>query len=301
METKRTKQAKTKVQAIKPAPQAIEPPDGWELHSRFGYMRCDPTQTGPLVRLADVLHWIEKSRSLPRVAALAVLCDAMPPEVMQWLYWVQPSDYAKPVPVDWMCGYKTAAQIKAKGEAERRESIQAGLQREFENQRNGWFQSPWRFEGVGRQNTLSQPEPTEPGLPALLKFLRHWWAHPKFNNRSTCDILDDPRMKGLIDLAIRLDKAAALWGYGQILRAIDSEPSTFAELVALRKAKPGSQWTAAQRQILKFEVDKRINQPGHRKDIAEALGVKPQRIGQLIDSNWQPKRRPAANLHSVKG
>ena len=106
-------------------------------------------------------------------------------------------------------------------------------------------------------------------------------------------------MINLVNLAIRLDKAAALWGYGQILRAVDSEPSTFVDLVKLREAKPGSPWTAAQRQILRTEVDNRITQPGHREAIAKAFGVTPSRIGQLIDPNWQPKRRPAANLRSV--
>ncbi|MDO8263720.1 MAG: hypothetical protein Q7T21_10915 [Gallionella sp.] len=289
------------MQAIKPAPQVIEPPDGWELHSPFGYMRCDPTHTGPLVRLADVLHWLESTRSLPRVAALEALCEAMPPDVVSWLYWVRPTDYAKPVPVNFMFGFMTAAQIEAKRQADITDRIRRGLQRERENQSNGRFGATWRFESAGRKITTILPEPTEPGRPALLKLIRHCWVHSKRTPLSTCDILDDPKMHNVVNLAIRLDKAAALWGYGQILRAVDSEPSTFAELVTLRKAKPGSTWTKTARQIISTEVASRITQPGHRKAIAEALQVTPSRIGQLIDQNWQPKRRPAANLQSVKG
>lgn len=262
-------------------------------------MRVDATPAGLLVRLADVLHWLEKTHSLPRVVALEEMCKAMPPDVVSWLYWVQPGDYAKPVPVEWMWGGRTAAQIEAKRKADIADSTRKGLQRERENQRNGRFDATWHFESIGKQITMTPPEPTEPGLPALLKILGKYWKQSRRTRLSTCDILDDPTMTNLVNLAIRLDKAAAIWGYGQILRAVDSEPSTFVDLVKLRKAKPGSPWTAAQLQIVRAEVANRITQPGHREAIAKALSVTPSRIGQLIDPNWQPKRRPAANLRSV--
>lgn len=289
---------KAKGQASKPAQQAITPPDGWELESRFGFMAFDDTPAGRLVRLADVLHWLGKTRSLPRIVALEEMCKAMPLDVVSWLYWVQPGDYAKPMPVGFMWSYKTAAQIEERRKADIAASIEKGLQRERENAANGGYGATWFFES-GKIRT-GTPEPTEPGLPALLKTLRCYWTPPKRLKPATCDILDDPKLNGLVNLAIRLDKAAALWGYGQILRAVDSEPSTFVDLVKLRESKPRSTWTETERKILKTEVDKRINQPGHRKDIAAALQMTPSRISQLIDPNWQPKRRPAANLRSVR-
>jgi hypothetical protein len=290
---------KPKAHPIKPSNQAIALPDGWALHSPFGFMGIDATPAGRLVRLADVLHWLEKSRSLPRVAALAVLCEAMPREVVSWLYWVRPSDYAKPVPVDWMWGYMTAAQIEAKRQADEWAGMRSVMARERKFDR--WGESPSRWHIEGGKISFATPQPTEPGKPALLKILRKWWVHPKYKKLSTCDILDDPAMTNLVNLAIQLDKAAALWGYGEILKAVDSEPSTFVELVALRKAKPRLQWTDTARKIVKAEVDHRFNQPGHRKAIAEALDLSPTRIGQLIDPNRQPKRKPAANLRSVNG
>lgn len=302
METKiptLAKADKAKGQTSKPAQQAVTPPDGWALQSPFGFMRYDATPAGLLVRLADVLHWLESTRSLPRVAALETLCEAMPLDVVSWLYWVRPTDYAQPVPVNFMFGWMTAAQIEAKRQADIADSIRRGLQRERENQSNGRFGATWHFQSADRKITAILPEPTEPGRPALLKLIRHCWVHSKRTPLSTCDILDDPKMRNLVNLAIRLDKAAAIWGYGQILRAVDSEPSTFVDLVILRKAKPGSPWTAGQRQIVKTEVADRITQPGHREAIAQALSVTPSRIGQLIDPNWHPKRRPAANLRSV--
>ena len=305
METKiptLAKADKAKGQASKPAQQAITPPDGWALQSPFGFMAFDATPATPagrLVRLADVLHWLEKTHSLPRVVALEEMCKAMPPDVVSWLYWVQPTDYAKPVPVDWMWGGRTAAQIEETRKADIAKLIRAASQRELENDRNGRFGATWHFESTGKQITMTPPVPTEPGLPALLKILGKYWKQSRRTRLSTCDILDDPTMTNLVNLAIRLDKAAALWGYGQILRAVDSEPSTFVDLVKLRESKPRSTWTETERKILKTEVDKRINQPGHRKDIAAALQMTPTRIGQLIDPNWQPKRRPA-NLRSVR-
>ena len=270
-------------------------------------MAFDATPAGRLVRLvrlADLLHWLEKTHSLPRVVALEEMCKAMPPDVVSWLYWVQPGDYAKPVPVEFMWGYKTAAQIEERRKAEIADSIHKGLQRELKNARSGGrYGGGWSFES-GKIRT-GTPEPTEPGLPALLKTLRHYWTPPKRLNPATCDILDDPKLVGLVNLAIRLDKAAALWGYGQILRAVDSEPSTFVDLVKLREAKPGSPWTAAQRQILRTEIDNRITQPGHRKDIAAALDVSVSFVGDLINPNKQPKRKPVrqsvSTVHKIRG
>ena len=63
----------TKIAVLKPRPGAIGPPEDWQLQSPFGFMRFDSSPAGQVVRLADVLRWLEESRSLPRQAALKVL------------------------------------------------------------------------------------------------------------------------------------------------------------------------------------------------------------------------------------
>lgn len=270
--------------------QTISPPDGWALQSPFGYMRYDATPAGLLVRVAEVLRWLEKAHPLPRVAALKAMCEAMPPDVVNSLFWLRHNDYAKAVPGSFRWGFATAAQIEAKRKADTANRIFRDLKRKRD----------YPNADIVFVTPKIKPTPcaTEPGLPALLKILGKYWKQSP--RTSTCDILDDPAISVLSTLAVPLAKAAELWGYGQILRAVDSEPSTFVDLVKLRKSKPRSTWTETERKILKTEVDKRINQPGHRKDIAAALQMTPTRIGQLIDPNWQSKRRPAANLRSVR-
>ena len=97
------KLAKFKVTPIAPVAADISPPEDWNIrHPQGFYMAADDTPAGRLVLLADVLRWLEKSRSLPRKVALSAFCEAMPPEIMQWLYRVVADDYAKPLPVDFM-------------------------------------------------------------------------------------------------------------------------------------------------------------------------------------------------------
>ena len=107
----------TKIAVLKPRPGSIEPPEDWRLQSPFGFMRFDSSPAGRVVRLADVLRWLEESRSLPRQAALKAFCAAMPHDVVAYLYKLDKTDYAKPLAPDAMFGYMTAEQ--AKGGAER--------------------------------------------------------------------------------------------------------------------------------------------------------------------------------------
>lgn len=69
----------------------------------------------------------------------------------------------------------------------------------------------------GRIST-SYPEPTEPGLTALLKYLQGYWVQSKLRG-GTCDALDDRRIPLANLLAIRLDKAYEFWGYGSVATA----------------------------------------------------------------------------------
>ena len=290
METKiptLAKADKAKGQASKPAQQAITPPDGWELDSQFGFMAFDAMPAGRLVRLADVLHWLEKTHSLPRVVALEEMCKAMPPDVVSWLYWVQPTDYAKPVPVDWMWGGRTAAQIEETRKADIAKLIRAASQRELENDRNGRFGATWHFESTGKQITMTPPVPTEPGLPALLKILGKYWKQSRRTRLSTCDILDDPTMTNLVNLAIRLDKAAALWGYGcsKTDQAIDAVAGPV-------------EWTGqmllAQQTALKLSGVK-----AYTETLSEMSGLAVREVTRRIKASRDPKPATVWNVTSL--
>ena len=248
---KSTRVAPAKVQAIRPAPKTIEPPEGWVLNSAFGFMRFDNTPAGVLVRLADVVRWLESSQSLPREKALETLCNALTPEAMQWLYWVDKTQYAKPVPADYMWGYMTAAQIEAQKYSQR----QADLQRAHEDAQMSWgeFRGSQSAHIQAGKISFSKPDPTEPGLPAFLKAIRACWSRPKFNQAATVDILEDTRPPYLATAAMRLDKAFELWGYGR-------DASTTSEAPEI----PVVGWTgeklAAQQAVFKAEGHKNFAQ-----------------------------------------
>ena len=113
MPTKPKPPAKPRAQAIAHmAEPTARPPGEWQLKTNFGFMETDGTPPKQLVRLADILTWLESSMSIPRDEALNRLCDAMPQEIMESLYFVKPGTRAKPVPLDHMFGYKTEAQIR---------------------------------------------------------------------------------------------------------------------------------------------------------------------------------------------
>lgn len=204
-----------KVQAIRPVQLDIEPAEGWQQKTKFGFMGYDSTPAGRLVRLADVLRWLgEHPRPLPYPEALEALCNAMPTDVMQWLYKVQGEGghKAEPVPPDCGFEYQTAEQIKEK----RANAIQGMLQQKFEEERGDRDGAVWRV-GTGKI-TIAPPQPTEPpepGRPALLRRIKAAWASEMTRDLPTIDHLK----KEINYLAIPFDKAAQHWGWGVLAQA----------------------------------------------------------------------------------
>jgi hypothetical protein len=202
------------VHPLNPIPVRVQPPADWKLKGEFGYMAFEAGEAGRLVRLAEILRWLESSREIPRSNALELLCDGMPAQVMGWLYWLNETEFATPVPTTSTFGFLTAEQIADRKIKDRQNAIQAGLERE---RQFGRFGS--RPTMQGGLISLGYPEPTEPGSPALLKYLRNWWVLSK-RRGATCDVLDDPKIRYATTLAIRLDKAHGLWGYGHTVNCV---------------------------------------------------------------------------------
>jgi len=285
-----------KAQSTAPSPVIATPPDDWQLNSAFGIMAADSTPAGRLVRLAEVLRWIEQSQSIPRLVALKVFCDALPADVMQWLYWVQPGDYAKPVPVDYLFGYQSKEQI----EKDIAKAAQARLQREWEADQNTFdgFRGHFYFTRsvIGYTHTL----PTEPGFPALYKIINKTWENQKRLRSSVIEILDDPKVIYLTPLSISINKAAEIWGYGKTINVVESTPVNFVELVKYRKENEGAAWIDSHIEILRSEAVIRQGRPSYRKKLADELGISTARIGQLLHQNRaKPMRANAPNLRKV--
>lgn len=259
------------VHVLKPPQSNVLPPDDWALDGKFGHMAFEVGNTGRLVRLADVLRWLQSSRALPRSKALKLLCDGMPAGVISWLYRLQPSDYAMAVPSNYAFNYETAEQIAARQFQDRQNAIQKGLELERSYGRFG------PFAVVGGRITFGYPEPTKPGLPALLKRLQSLWVPTKLRRGATCDVLDDPRSI-LTALAIPLDKAHEFWGYGTVVTAPLS-----AETQPASKEWPGESLAA---QLAVFKAD---GKPAPMKRLAALTGLDDRKIRHLIAGDKQTK------------
>jgi hypothetical protein len=194
------------VTPITPTP---EPPPGWVLNSPAGYMAADKTPGGRLLLLSDVFVWLKESKQVPHSEVMRLFCDAMPAKIMHGLYWVQPGEYAKPVPADFCFGYQTAAQIVQDDAAAKSRAIQAARK----NNERSWdgFRPGLCLPSVGY--VKSKATPTEPGLPALRRALSSWWV-PHSNGTYTYP----GAFRGIVNmhlqcLAVSFGNAAEIWGY----------------------------------------------------------------------------------------
>ena len=119
--------------------EAILPPESWQLKTSFGYMRANGEEGVELVRLADLLRWIEDTRQVPRKKAIEMMLEALPPDVMDWLFQLKPDDYAEPVAKDHMFGQMTTGQAQAREDEARRNRDE----KEF-RKAQGPFATNWR-------------------------------------------------------------------------------------------------------------------------------------------------------------
>lgn len=106
---------------------------------------------------------------------------------------------------------------------------------------------------------------------------------------------DDDLRKLLGRLAVPIETAYELWGYGVLeasSEAIHKEPSTYVELVSARKLHAENPWTDAMVTLMAAEIDARSGQTGIRKGIAKQLDISAARIGQLLAR--ETKRKPAS-------
>lgn len=269
---------------------SIEPEDGWALHSTWGYMGRDDTSTGRLLRLADLVRWLMNTKSLPRAEALELVCRAITPEVMPFIYLVSnKGERAELVSPDSGFGYMTPQ----KAEVSKQRAQQLASERVWRSERQraaGGFVMQTTSVRITQAGGGKPAQLVAPGAIALVKRMKACWASPKLGRQSTCDSLDDPKSR-IERVAILMTKAHELWGYGRLAQPqaapeVDAHPAplhlvqavsgadrpikTYADLKAFRLANPGAKWLDDMKVIMAKEKESRDAKPGAKR-VAQAM------------------------------
>ena len=204
----------------------VEPPERWQQDSKLGFLGRDSTKAGRLVRVADLVRWVQSARGVPRALAVDLVCAAIQRDVMSSLYVLSnTAGYAEPVGNEDMYGWLTCAQAKTK-----QASINEGAkQSAYAAYVSRGGQDGIKLDAARAYGYSESPPPesySEPGWPALVKRMRADWTSPKLSiraKRSTgveVDSLDDERSP-VARVAILVAKANELFGYGASVTRCD--------------------------------------------------------------------------------
>lgn len=260
----------------------INPPAGWKDGEVFGFLYGRDAQGQPvdLVRLSDLVPWLQQRDKQSFSDAVRTVMDAVPGDVMQRLFRMEPGNAATVVPASALFGFRGLAELaKARGMSVA--ALQADLARRnrehdaLELQRLPKPRTRYVIAGSDaaskRHVRLQHEWPQEPGRPALLRYLGRVLASPPA-------VLNDKRAV-LAFLAIPRAMAHALFCWGIVEGAgtvsgetIDepAQPSTYAKLKQYHKANPGHAWSQAMRELLAKEEARR-KEAGH-SGIQTAMG-----------------------------
>ena len=71
------------------SPAKINPPEGWKDGEGFGLLWGHDAQGQPvdLVRVADLVRWLEWRDRLPTGGGAKAIDRALPPDAIAWMYW----------------------------------------------------------------------------------------------------------------------------------------------------------------------------------------------------------------------
>lgn len=212
-----------------------------------------------LVRLADVVRWLMKSRRLPFESVALDLHGVLAGLEGLVLYLAPHGLSARAVGASDTFGLDKHQQG--------RRVLSAGI---------GVPCSP----AVSRQ---SLPDGVVPGVSAALYVVQHGWG----SGKNTESILDREDLAASW-LAMPCEQAAALWG--GVTMAQEARPLSWVDLVAICHADKRSRWTPAMVAALRVEGAKRFGQLGYKKAMAKDLS----RSIQCVDGHLtkEPKRKP---------
>lgn len=281
---------RSKVSAIRPPANEIEPHEGWVLHSNFGYMGRDSTPAGRLVRLVDLEWWLSERRGIPRAEASRLIADVMrdrPEAIERSLFLLQPGDYAQPLRPsrqELVKHQEPAIGIKLLT-ADEAESLRVvGVDDSTSVNLEIAVQ---RFEEESQRSAKEREAERE--------------AQEATDRIASLAPSPVPRVNQMDHRAILMTVAHELWGYGRAeaqpaVAAVtagnastpkDSTPdvSTWAGLVKFVLNTTRFKWNGAMFQTLLKEEARRKDAPDAnevRKSMGDELDISEARIGQLL-------------------
>ena len=262
--------------SIKGGPIAeIDPPNGWSAQSLFGFLRCDDGPSGRLVRLADILTWLQQRHERPRLAAMQRLIDGLTVDAIGgWLYQIRHEDYAKIH--DANSGFVRFIQHEGSPEEKTLHNLLSQI----------------RFYWGEFYFSVNDGCFIKDNDGCLVKYE----VGDEINHGS----------KYVASLAVTFHKAHELWGWGIPVAekpqadSLEPEPiTTYPDLVQFRRANAGAAWTDDMRALLVKEEDRRKGLPGMagvRKALGVDLGCSDKRIGELIREHQEAQRNPVTAL-----
>lgn len=203
-----------KAQAVNTDSLPIAPPAEWKAQSPHGLQRLDTTDAGRLVRLADLVQWLMDTRELPCKTAVEQVCSTLEQ---------RPSAAA-----GWLCLL-----------------TESGYAKPVTNE-DSFF---WVADPLSFWETPPQVPDADKGMAGAIKHMREYWGQspaPGTGKRMGQHVLDP--------LAIRIDAAHLLWGYGRRVEAI--EQTQAAAPAALVVAAPAEKRRVLKKNALIAELER---------------------------------------------
>lgn len=281
------------------AADSFDPADGWVLHSAWGYMGRDATPGGRLLRLADLVRWLMEAKSLPRTEALDLVCKAITPELMPFIYAIDKNGgFAEQVPSNCGFGYVTpqkAEEIKQQARQIASERVWQSL-----SQSAGGFVTQTTGVRVIQKSGGKSDQPVAPGAVALVKRMKAYWSIPKLGRQSTCESLDDPKSR-IERVAILMTKAHELWGYGRrqaVSHAAFAVPLPVAKPAPALEPTKSTEWTAAQLAALREQVQKE-GIKAYTQEMVKRTGLAEREIRRRLNPP-APKKVAASPFDGLK-
>lgn len=295
-----------------PGKSSIEPLEGWEPNSGYGFQQLDASPWGRLVRLEVVATWL--GQRLPRnsvVYAIGSALVANDGDAAGWLWVLNAHDFPTPLMragvlnLDAVDFWQFLSDLEFDSTPE---DVARAIADEFDDVWPGLADpatdTQWAMQRAIAENRRLQSIQT--AQPARKELYRRDTSFDSDSRRYA--------MQRLCKLALPVPKAHELWGWGRVVAAV-AQPDTVAEttpapaietqdvtdwpsLVRYHKrlCESPAAWPAVWRRIaLEFHesVRRAARGPTTKKRMAETLGISRDTVNTLLNDAREERAEEA--------